>query len=110
MIKIRKSLPEYTLELQECSFTLRPLSEVELEQCNYMLVEMIQANHTILPPKAVKFILQNCLIDWTGVRDENDKEYKYKPGNESFLPTKIRMELASDVYVKSQLTEEEKKS
>ena len=113
MIKIRKSLPEFEHKLSEdeaVTFKLRPLSEVELEQMNYLLIDMIKSGHQVLPPDAIKYCLDKCLLDWCGVTDENDRQMIYKKGDEQYLPTKVRLELASEIYVASTLTDEEKKS
>lgn len=113
MIKIRKSLPEFDYSLagdDSVSFTMRPLSEVELEHVNYLLIDMIKSGHQILPPKAIAYCLDKCLKSWYGVVDEDGKQLIYKDGSEQYLPTKVRLELASEIYLKSTLTEEEKKS
>lgn len=110
MIKIRKSLPEFETELDGCTFKMRPLSEIELEQVNFYLADMIKAGHTVLPPKAITYCLENCLLSWKGVKDENGGDLKYYQGSEIYLPAKIRMALASDIYVQSTMSEDEKKS
>lgn len=114
MVKIRKSLPEFEVEMEEGGsvsvFKLRQLSELELEEVNYILIDMVKGGHQVLPPKAIKLCLEKCLISWSGVLDESGGEMRYIKGHEQYLPAKVRMALASEIYVRSVMTEEEKKS
>ncbi len=109
MIKLKRSLPEFDYEIDECTFRLRRLSELELEEVNFMLAESIKRGAEVLPPSAVRFCLAKCLLDWNGVEGDDGVE-PFKKGDEVFLPAKVRMELASEIYIQSQLTEDEKKS
>jgi hypothetical protein len=109
-MKIRKSLPEFTHEIEGAEFKMRPLSEIELEQVNYLLIDMIKEGHQVLPPKAVCFILDKCLVDWSGVEDEQDKPLPYSSKGEEYLPFAVRMELSSVAYTSSVINEDEKKS
>lgn len=109
-MKIRKSLPEHTTEIESAKFKTRSLSEVELEQVNFMLIESFKKEVSILPPDAVAFCLDRALISWEGVQDEKENNLIYTKGQEAFLPFKVRSELASTIFLNSQLSEEEKKS
>lgn len=109
-MQIRKSLTEYETELDGANFKLRQLSEVELEEVNYYFIDSIKAGHTVLPPKAVKLCLQYALLNWSGVKGEDGFDLKYEKGQEDYLPFKARNILASEIFVRSQMSEEEKKS
>ncbi len=103
-MKLRKTSQSFEVEIEDAKFNLLSLTEVQLEEVNYMLQDTIKAGHQVLPPKVVSYCLKHCLTGWTGVDDE------YKAGLESYLPYKVRMELASEIYLRSQVTEDEKKS
>ena len=103
-------MPEFDHEIDDVKFKLRPLSEVELEQVNYLLIDMIKGGHQVLPPSVVSYILDKCLKDWNGIEDEEGNYHPYRAGDEQYLQFKVRMELASVVYTSSVITEDEKKS
>ena len=109
-MKIRKSLPESEYDIDGATFNLRQLSELELEQVNFLLLESLKAGHQVLPPSAVKYCLDRGLIGWHNVENEDGGQTKFSKEELKFLPWKARMELASEIYLKSQLTEEEKKT
>lgn len=107
-VKLRKVHPEFAEKVGDSIFHMRQLSEVELEEVNYMLTVSAQemgGEVTIMPPNACKFILKNCLRGWDNVGGES-----YSKGMEQFLSPVIRTRLCWAVYAKSQLTEDEKKT
>ena len=111
MIKLRKSLPEFYVELEGCKFKLRPFSEVELEQFNHFMIDVYKARSLAFAPKAIEYCLDNCLIDWSGVCDEEGQEIPYKKGDEKYLSAmKVRSVLVAEVFNRSIITEDEKKS
>ena len=110
MSKLRKSLPEFYSELDGCKFKLRPFSEIELEQFNHLMLEVYKTGAMVFSPESVAYCLDNCLKDWSGVCDEDGEEIPFKKGEEKFLPVKVRQHLVGEVFTRSVLTNDEKKS
>ena len=109
MIKIRKSLPEFSYEVDGCNFRLRPFSEVELEEFNFMMREVYASKQMIFPTEAISYSLNKCLVNWSGVCGEDGKELPYKKGDEKYLPAPIRSILTAQIFQNSVVSEEEKK-
>lgn len=110
MIKLRKSLPEFIHEIDGCKFTLRPFSEIELEQFNHLNLDVFKKGLMAFSPESVSYCLKNCLIGWDGVCGEDGKEIPFKQGDEKYLPFKVRSSLVAEVFMGSIVTEDEKKS
>lgn len=112
MIKLRKTQKDYTFSPKghpDVVFDLRSLSEPDLEQVNYMMIAPVMAGHNIMTPECVNYTLSRSLMGWRGVCDENGNAVPFDKENIAYLPFKIKMEIASEVYVTSQLSEDDKK-
>lgn len=108
-IELRKSFDEFDVEHDDCIFKCKQLSEVELEQANYLIAPALKDGLIMFTPKAIKFILEKCLVGWENVK-LNGKDYNYKDGEEAFLPSRVRSHLANTIYAQSSLTDTEKKT
>lgn len=87
-------------------FKLRPLTPPQLESC---LVTSGSGGFSF-PPSKYSEILRYGLVEWDGFTDEDDVVIECHPRNHHRIPMRIRMELAGELLVMSQLTEDDQKN
>lgn len=87
-------------------FKLRPLTPPQLESC---LVVSAQGGFSF-PPSKYNEILRYGLVEWEHFTDDMDAEIECHSRNHDRVPMNFRMELAGELLVMSQLTEDDRKN
>lgn len=89
-------------------FKLRPLTPAERES----VMDVMDAEGNLgIPPKNYGKVLRIGLLDWENFNDpETGKPMKASPVNHPRIPGDIRLELASEILIRSGLSEEEQKN
>lgn len=87
-------------------FRLQPLLPSQREQCMSYTSEA--GFH--IPPKQYQAVLGYGVVDWENISDEDGQKLRCSPGNLDRLPGTLRMELAMELLMMSQLTEADAKN
>lgn len=86
-------------------FMLRPLTPPEKES-----VMEFSSNNFVIPPHNFGKVLAMGLQDWENFNDDQGQKIKCSIANHPRLPGDIRMELANEILIRSNISEDEEKN
>lgn len=95
-------------EAAPARFKIKPLDGEQFN--NVMHGIEFSAASAVLSGAAVRDVLAMSLTDWEGVENTDGTALECKPINHKYLPGFMRIEIASEVFTKSILTDDEKKT
>ena len=114
MITIRQQLAPEWWKLDEndtksASFHIRPLSQLMFLDLKKE-IGFNEFDRLCITAKGVAVALENGLLDWQGVFDEQGQPLKCTRANQANLPIDVLTKLAYQIADRSRLGEEQKKS